>query len=120
MFAEEPGDHAPSLVAEVRQALDALPQSGLLSPRDLLAALELTTGRPGDTKSDAGKRLVVLPAFRRTDLRRHLDWYAEKDRTGCCDEMEFSYPRVINPSEIAGAWGPSGDWIPNPNFKGSR
>lgn len=45
---------------------------------------ELTTGRraPGDTKSDAGKRLVVLPAFLRTDLRRHLDWYAEKGPEG--------------------------------------
>ncbi|WP_328732214.1 site-specific integrase [Streptomyces caniferus] len=49
-----------------------------------MAAPELTTGRraPGDTKSDAGKRLVVLPAFLRTDLRRHLDWYAEKDPDG--------------------------------------
>ncbi|MEW2439114.1 tyrosine-type recombinase/integrase [Streptomyces caniferus] len=49
-----------------------------------MAAPELTTGRraPGDTKSDAGKRLVVLPAFLRTDLRRHLDWYAEKEPDG--------------------------------------
>ncbi|MGW3762405.1 tyrosine-type recombinase/integrase [Streptomyces sp. NPDC005131] len=49
-----------------------------------MAAPELTTGRraPGDTKSDAGKRIVVLPAFLRTDLRRHLDWYAEKGPDG--------------------------------------
>ncbi|WP_411134734.1 tyrosine-type recombinase/integrase [Streptomyces sp. C10] len=49
-----------------------------------MAAPELTTGHraPGDTKSDAGKRLVVLPAFLRTDLRRHLDWYAERDPDG--------------------------------------
>jgi integrase len=49
-----------------------------------MAAPELTTGRraPGDTKSEAGKRLVVLPAFLRTDLRRHLDWYAEKGPDG--------------------------------------
>ncbi|MGP4003604.1 tyrosine-type recombinase/integrase [Streptomyces sp. 8N706] len=49
-----------------------------------MAAPELTNGRraPGDTKSDAGKRLVVLPAFLRTDLRRHLDWYAEKGPDG--------------------------------------
>ncbi|MEV0955137.1 tyrosine-type recombinase/integrase [Streptomyces sp. NPDC049951] len=49
-----------------------------------MAAPELTTGRraPGDTKSDAGKRVVVLPAFLRTDLRRHLDWYAEKGPDG--------------------------------------
>ncbi|MER0425965.1 tyrosine-type recombinase/integrase [Streptomyces microflavus] len=49
-----------------------------------MAAPELTTGRraPGDTKSDAGKRVVVLPAFLRTDLRRHLDWYSEKGPDG--------------------------------------
>ncbi|MFJ1769642.1 tyrosine-type recombinase/integrase [[Kitasatospora] papulosa] len=49
-----------------------------------MAAPELTTGRRalGDTKSDAGKRVVVLPAFLRTDLRRHLDWYAEKGPDG--------------------------------------
>ncbi|WP_175499914.1 tyrosine-type recombinase/integrase [Streptomyces sp. CC77] len=48
------------------------------------AAPELTTGKraEGPTKSDAGKRLVVLPAFLRTDLRRHLDWYAEKGPDG--------------------------------------
>ncbi|MEU0088678.1 site-specific integrase [Streptomyces sp. NPDC006274] len=48
------------------------------------AAPELTTGRraEGPTKSEAGKRLVVLPAFLRTDLRRHLDWYAEKGPDG--------------------------------------
>ncbi len=45
---------------------------------------ELTTGRrvQGDTKSDAGRRLMVLPAFMATDLRRHLDWYAEKTPDG--------------------------------------
>ncbi|MFJ6464718.1 tyrosine-type recombinase/integrase [Streptomyces sp. NPDC091387] len=49
-----------------------------------MAAPELTTGRraPGDTKSDAGKWVVVLPAFLRTDLPRHLDWYAEKGPDG--------------------------------------
>ncbi|MFE2017708.1 tyrosine-type recombinase/integrase [Streptomyces sp. NPDC059499] len=49
-----------------------------------MAAPELTTGRrvPGDTKSEAGKRVVVLPAFLRTDVRRHLDWYAEKGAHG--------------------------------------
>ncbi|MHC5700885.1 tyrosine-type recombinase/integrase [Streptomyces tirandamycinicus] len=48
------------------------------------AAPELTTGKraEGPTKSDAGRRLVVLPAFLRTDLRRHLDWYAEKGPDG--------------------------------------
>ncbi|MFE1174374.1 DUF6531 domain-containing protein [Streptomyces sp. NPDC058773] len=49
-----------------------------------------------------------------------IDANAELPGNPHADEMEFSYPRVINPSEIVGAWGPSGDWIPNPNFKGSR
>ncbi|NJP99366.1 tyrosine-type recombinase/integrase [Streptomyces zingiberis] len=49
-----------------------------------MAAPELTTGRRavGDTKSAAGRRIVVLPAFLRTELRRHLDWYAEKGPDG--------------------------------------
>ncbi|TXS56086.1 tyrosine-type recombinase/integrase [Streptomyces sp. t39] len=48
------------------------------------AAPELATGVrvEGPTKSEAGKRLVVLPAFLATDLRRHLDWYAEKGPEG--------------------------------------
>ncbi|CAL9462245.1 hypothetical protein SUDANB38_02678 [Streptomyces sp. enrichment culture] len=39
---------------------------------------ELTTGRrvQGDTKSEAGRRFMVLLAFMATDLRRHLAWYA--------------------------------------------
>lgn len=55
-----------------------------LTARVRQAAPELTTGRraEGPTKSEAGKRLVVLPAFLRTDLRRHLDWYAEKGADG--------------------------------------
>ncbi|MEU7189272.1 tyrosine-type recombinase/integrase [Streptomyces sp. NPDC045369] len=45
---------------------------------------ELTTGRraPGDTKSAAGKRFLVLPKFMAVDLERHLDWYAEKEPNG--------------------------------------
>ncbi|MFJ6853701.1 tyrosine-type recombinase/integrase [Streptomyces sp. NPDC091271] len=55
-----------------------------LTVRVRQAAPELTTGEraEGPTKSEAGKRLVVLPAFLRTDLRRHLDWYAEKGADG--------------------------------------
>lgn len=55
-----------------------------LTVRVRQAAPELTTGKraEGPTKSEAGKRLVVLPAFLRTDLRRHLDWYAEKGADG--------------------------------------
>jgi integrase len=45
---------------------------------------ELTTGRraPGDTKSEAGKRFLVLPKFMAVDLERHLDWYAEEGPNG--------------------------------------
>ncbi|MZE56669.1 tyrosine-type recombinase/integrase [Streptomyces sp. SID5770] len=48
------------------------------------AAPELATGRrvEGPTKSEAGKRVVVLPEFLRTDLQRHLDWYAQKGPEG--------------------------------------
>ncbi|MFD9499680.1 tyrosine-type recombinase/integrase [Streptomyces sp. NPDC060035] len=48
------------------------------------AAPELNTGERalGDTKSEAGKRYVILPAFLHLDLRRHLDWYAEKGPEG--------------------------------------
>lgn len=48
------------------------------------AAPELSTGARavGETKSEAGKRYVALPAFLHTDLRRHLDWYAEKGADG--------------------------------------
>ncbi|MEU5545512.1 tyrosine-type recombinase/integrase [Streptomyces sioyaensis] len=75
------GPMRPEEQAELRRKdveLDAM------TIRVRMAAPELTTGRraPGDTKSDAGKRLVVLPAFLRTDLRRHLDWYAEKGPNG--------------------------------------
>ncbi|MCX5311758.1 tyrosine-type recombinase/integrase [Streptomyces sp. NBC_00154] len=48
------------------------------------AAPELNTGERavGDTKSEAGNRYVVLPAFLHLDLRRHLDRYAEKGPEG--------------------------------------
>ncbi|MEE1806419.1 tyrosine-type recombinase/integrase [Streptomyces sp. BE133] len=48
------------------------------------AAPELATGQraEGPTKSEAGKRVVVLPQFLRIDLKRHLDWYAEKGPDG--------------------------------------
>ncbi|MFJ1595583.1 tyrosine-type recombinase/integrase [Streptomyces sp. NPDC088261] len=75
------GPMRPEEQAELRRKdvdLDAM------TIRVRMAAPELTTGRRaiGDTKSDAGKRLVALPAFLRTDLRRHLDWYAEKGPDG--------------------------------------
>ncbi|WP_406343710.1 tyrosine-type recombinase/integrase [Streptomyces sp. NBC_00648] len=45
---------------------------------------ELTTGRraPGPTKSDAGRRFIVLPGFMAPHLRLHLELYAEKDPNG--------------------------------------
>jgi len=49
-----------------------------------IAEPERTNGQraPGETKSDAGVRVVVLPKFLRKDLKRHLDWYAEKEPDG--------------------------------------
>ncbi|MFD6421361.1 tyrosine-type recombinase/integrase [Streptomyces sp. NPDC060198] len=48
------------------------------------AAPELTTGRrvEGDTKSAAGRRTVFLPAFLYVEVKRHLDWYAQKESGG--------------------------------------
>ncbi|MBQ0983060.1 tyrosine-type recombinase/integrase family protein [Streptomyces sp. F63] len=55
-----------------------------LTVRVRKAAPELTTGKraEGPTKSEAGKRCVVLPPFLHIELRRHLDWYAEKGPDG--------------------------------------
>ncbi|MGY5044432.1 tyrosine-type recombinase/integrase [Streptomyces sp. 900105755] len=49
-----------------------------------VAEPERTNGKraPGETKSDAGIRTIVLPAFLHKDVRRHLDWYAEKGPEG--------------------------------------
>ncbi|EXU66547.1 integrase [Streptomyces sp. PRh5] len=48
------------------------------------AAPELTTGRrvEGDTKSDAGVRTIYLPGFLYIEVKRHLDWFAEKELNG--------------------------------------
>ncbi|MFC4495818.1 tyrosine-type recombinase/integrase [Streptomyces ovatisporus] len=75
------GPLRPEEQAELRRRdvdLDAM------TLRITLASPELTTGEraTGPTKSEAGVRLVVLPDFLRTDLRRHLDWFAEKGRDG--------------------------------------
>ncbi|MBQ0864548.1 tyrosine-type recombinase/integrase [Streptomyces sp. RK75] len=45
---------------------------------------ELCTGRraPGETKTEAGKRFLVFPAFMKKDLERHLAWFAEKEPDG--------------------------------------
>ncbi|MFG3117860.1 tyrosine-type recombinase/integrase [Streptomyces sp. NPDC048197] len=48
------------------------------------AAPELCTGRrvEGDTKSAAGVRTIYLPGFLYIEVKRHLDWFAEKDPDG--------------------------------------
>lgn len=49
-----------------------------------LAEPERTNGRraPGDTKSDAGKRVVHLPAFLLREVRWHLESFAEEGPDG--------------------------------------
>ncbi|WP_326797285.1 site-specific integrase [Streptomyces sp. NBC_01808] len=66
----------PEELAELRRH-DVDLERGVLRIRR--AAPELTTGRraPGDPKSRAGKRDVVVPTFLLLDLRRHLEWFAE-------------------------------------------
>ncbi|NBE51328.1 tyrosine-type recombinase/integrase [Streptomyces boluensis] len=55
---------------------------------------ELNTGRrvPGDTKSRAGKRFIVLPAFMEKGVKRHLAWYAEKKPDGLIFVGEMGAP----------------------------
>jgi hypothetical protein len=59
-------------------------EQGPIALRISRAAPELTTGRrvTGDPKSEAGHRIVVLPAFLAVDVRRHLDWFAAKEPDG--------------------------------------
>jgi integrase len=49
-----------------------------------VAEPERTNGKraPGPTKSDASARVIVLPAFLRKEVQRHLDWFAEKGPDG--------------------------------------
>ncbi|KRD18989.1 MULTISPECIES: tyrosine-type recombinase/integrase [unclassified Streptomyces] len=49
-----------------------------------VAEPERTNGKraPGGTKSDAGVRAVVLPAFLHKEVRQHLAWFAEKGPDG--------------------------------------
>ncbi|WP_405985300.1 tyrosine-type recombinase/integrase [Streptomyces sp. NBC_00872] len=69
------------------------------------AAPELTTGRrvTGDTKSEAGKRTVVLPGFLYVDVRRHLDWFAAKEPDGLLFVGERRPPSVVPRSGGSGA-----------------
>ncbi|MEU3033697.1 tyrosine-type recombinase/integrase [Streptomyces griseoaurantiacus] len=49
-----------------------------------VAEPERTNGKraPGETKSDAGVRAVVLPGFLHKEVRQHLAWFAEKGPDG--------------------------------------
>lgn len=75
------GPARPEELAELRRPDVDLEAVGVWVRR---AAPELTTGRRvvGDTKSDAGKRFIALPAFLATDLKRHLEWFAQKEPNG--------------------------------------
>jgi integrase len=71
----------PEELAELRRG-DVDLDAGTL--RISLASPELTTGRrvTGEPKSAAGKRTLILPAFLHTDLKRHIEWFAEKEPDG--------------------------------------
>ncbi|MFE3217616.1 tyrosine-type recombinase/integrase [Streptomyces antimycoticus] len=75
------GPARPEEQAELRRPDVDLETVGVWVRR---AAPELTSGRRvvGDTKSEAGKRFIVLPGFLRKDLERHLKWFAEKEPNG--------------------------------------
>ncbi|MGW2329250.1 tyrosine-type recombinase/integrase [Streptomyces sp. NPDC001700] len=75
------GPARPEEQAELRRPDVNLETVGVWVRR---AAPELTTGRRvvGDTKSEAGKRFIVLPGFLRKDLERHVKWFAEKEPNG--------------------------------------
>lgn len=71
----------PEELAELRRADVDLAASTV---RVRLAAPELNTGRRvvGDTKSEAGKRTVTIPAVVLPDIRLHLELFAEKGTRG--------------------------------------
>ncbi|MFC8720280.1 tyrosine-type recombinase/integrase [Kitasatospora sp. NPDC057198] len=75
------GPARPEELAELRRHDVDLELVGV---RVRKAAPELTNGKRvlGDTKSEAGKRFIVLPEFLRIELERHLNWYAEKEPDG--------------------------------------
>ncbi|MCD0485352.1 site-specific integrase [Streptacidiphilus sp. ASG 303] len=71
----------PEELAELRRP-DVDLDAGTVRVR--MAAPELTTGRRvvGDPKSDAGRRTVTIPAVVLPDIRRHLEWFAEREPGG--------------------------------------
>ena len=75
------GPMRPEELAGLRRR-DVDPDALMIRVR--VAEPERTNGKraPGETKSEAGVRIVVLPAFLAKDVKRHLDWYAEKGPDG--------------------------------------
>lgn len=71
----------PEELAELRRRSVDLDEC---SVRITHASPELTNGKrvTGDPKSRAGKRTVYLPDFLLPELRRHLQWFAEKEPDG--------------------------------------
>lgn len=71
----------PEELAELRCRSVDLDEGSL---RVTHASPELTNGRrvTGEPKSRAGKRTVYLPDFLLPELRRHLQWFAEKGPDG--------------------------------------
>jgi integrase len=71
----------PEELAELRRRSVDLAACSL---RVTQASPELTNGRrvTGDPKTRAGKRTVYLPDFMLPELRRHLQWFAEKEVDG--------------------------------------
>jgi integrase len=71
----------PEELAELRRG-DVDLDAGTI--RITLASPELTTGRrvTGDPKSAAGRRTLILPAFLHAELRRHVEWFVEKEPDG--------------------------------------
>ena len=71
----------PEELAELRRS-DINADEGVVWIRR--AAPELTNGKKviGDPKSRASKRAVYLPDFILPELRRHLQWFAEKEPDG--------------------------------------
>ncbi|MBK3580902.1 site-specific integrase [Streptomyces sp. MBT65] len=71
----------PEELAELRRRSVDLAAGSL---RVTQASPELTNGRrvTGDPKTKAGKRTVYLPDFVLPELRRHMQWFAEKEVDG--------------------------------------
>ncbi|MGX9891542.1 tyrosine-type recombinase/integrase [Streptomyces sp. NPDC002276] len=71
----------PEELAELRRHSVDLAACSL---RVTQASPELTNGKrvTGDPKTKAGKRTVYLPDFMLPELRRHMQWFAEKEVDG--------------------------------------